>query len=306
MLIASAQLITITVPRTPNSKDPNSVSPPEFKLKGGCGPIGPDVNVSDIFRIYSQQLYNILEDSNNKLLLVKHETQVVQGVNHRMIFRVMDVQTHDKIYYGFQFFVDLEGGVRITGYLESFDLQNIIKAFGFVDRKLWNYKCVDLNKDSVNSFKAWGKELNVCPLPVIVDSANNKPDELVEFESVLPTSQAGTNYSAGQHRPQYIMPSIPIPSGQQGYNHHEPSNKYIPSYTHVENVVHEMMLPTQSTQSNTMPDVGAEDSPFNTFKFNIITKGSDGKMIKIGSTAPGKRSLGSISAIKKIQGNGTL
>ena len=124
-----------------------------------CEPIAPQIQIGACFSIYTEQLYNIFNDPINELLLVKHERQVASGVNHRLIFRVRDKQTNDKLYIGMTLYVDAQGSVRVTGYLESFTLQVIITALGFSNGRLFRYRCVDLNDIASMGFTNWAKEL---------------------------------------------------------------------------------------------------------------------------------------------------
>ena len=160
-LLISASLsikIKIKTPRTGGGGG-SSPAPGGWNTNRTCGTIAPQIQMGTIFSIYAEQLYNIFNDPINELLLVKHERQIVAGVNHRMIFRVRDKQTNDKLYIGMSLFVDLQGGVRVTGYLESFELQDIVNALGFNDGRLFRYRCNDLNGQAVQGFTDWAREL---------------------------------------------------------------------------------------------------------------------------------------------------
>ena len=91
-----------------NSQTSNSSSGPVlggFQVKQNCDDLAPGIGSADLFSVYSEQLMSIFKDNINELRLVKHEYQVVAGMNHRLIFRVRDLQTNDKLYYGFGVFV---------------------------------------------------------------------------------------------------------------------------------------------------------------------------------------------------------
>ena len=59
-------------------------------------------------------------------------------------------------------YVDTQGGVRVTGYLESFNLMEIVSALGFKNRKLFKYRCQNLNQQANQGFKAWANGLANC------------------------------------------------------------------------------------------------------------------------------------------------
>lgn len=159
LLLTSTLTIKIKI-RTPRSGSGNSSSAPGgWNTNRTCDPIAPQVEVGSLFSIYAEQLYNIFNDPINELLLVKHERQVVAGINHRLIFRVRDKQTNDKLYIGMSLFVDLQGGVRVTGYLESFSLSDIVKALGFTNSRLFRYRCNDLGNMASMGFTNWARQL---------------------------------------------------------------------------------------------------------------------------------------------------
>ena len=162
LLISTSLAIKIKI-RTPKNQQSSDSGAPT--TTGGwntirqCNPIAPNINVATLFSLYAEQIQSICSDPINELLLVKHESQVVAGTNHRLIFRVRDKQTNDKLYFGFSLFVDLQGGVRITGYLESFDLNEIVSALGFSNRRLFRYRCGNLSDSAVLGFNDWAREL---------------------------------------------------------------------------------------------------------------------------------------------------
>lgn len=160
LLISATFSIKIKI-KTPKRRGGgrSSPAPGGWNTNRSCSPIAPQIQMGTIFSIYAEQLYNIFNDPINELLLVKHERQVVAGVNHRMIFRIRDKQTNDKLYIGISLFVDLQGGVRVTGYLESFELQDIVGALGFNDGRLFRYRCNDLNGQATQGFSDWATEL---------------------------------------------------------------------------------------------------------------------------------------------------
>ena len=156
LLISSIMSIKIKI-RTPVNQ--NGGSSGGWNTVRGCNAISNNIEVGSLFSLYAEQIYSICNDPINELLLVKHESQVESGVNHRLIFRIRDTQTNDKLYYGFSLYVDLQGGVRVTGYLESFELSVIIQALGFSDQKLYKYNCYDLSSTTVLGFTEWASQL---------------------------------------------------------------------------------------------------------------------------------------------------
>lgn len=194
LLISVSQQITIkfrapqSPPTYPGNKFPTHGSQPAapqlpgpFQLTRSCDPLAPGVHVADLFSIYSIQLFNIFADPINELLLVKHEIQQAQGTNHRLIFRIRDTQVSDKLYYGFKVFVDLQGGVRITGFLESFVLTEIVTGLGFLDGRIFRYPCGEISQNASDAFMQWGKELNPCATTPNVPNFNPNQDDLNDF-----------------------------------------------------------------------------------------------------------------------------
>ena len=163
MLLSATFSIKIRI-KTPKKDGGYSQTPAPggWSTSRSCNPIAPGIQMGTLFSIYAEQLYKIFNDPVNQLLLVKHESQVVAGANHRLIFRVMDRQTRDKLYIGMSLFVDLQGGVRVTGYLESFELRDIVSALGFSNGRLFKYRCPDLNKQAVAGFEDWARNLGGC------------------------------------------------------------------------------------------------------------------------------------------------
>ena len=170
ILIASANMITIKISKADGKiyKPPAESKTTLFKPNRNCNDLVPDVKVADLFNVYSRQIYNILNDDINELILAKHEFQVIpdEGVLHRSIFRVEDTETDDKLFYGFKTFIDSKGGVRVIAYLESFNVKEIFTAFNWDitnDKDtLYTYPCDNVQKNAVLAFDNWGKELNVC------------------------------------------------------------------------------------------------------------------------------------------------
>lgn len=160
LLISASLSIKIKI-RTPKSgsSGPGMPAPGGWSVNRSCGAVAPNVEMGSLFSLYAEQLYSIFNDPINELLLVKHESQVVAGMNRRMIFRVRDRQTNDKLYIGISIYVDLQGGVRITGYLESFVLQDIIAALGFTNSKLFRYRCNGLSDAATGGFDSWARTL---------------------------------------------------------------------------------------------------------------------------------------------------
>jgi hypothetical protein len=157
LLLSTTLAIKIKI-RTPKSSGGSS-NTGNWDTSRSCNPIAPQIQIGACFSIYTEQLYSIFNDPINELLLVKHETQNVGGVNHRLIFRVRDKQTNDKLYIGMTLYVDAQGTVRVTGYLESFTLTVIVNALGFSNGRLFKYGCSNLNNIASMGFTAWAREL---------------------------------------------------------------------------------------------------------------------------------------------------
>ena len=181
-------------------------APGGWNTNRSCGPIAPQVEVGSLFSIYAEQLYNIFNDPVNELLLVKHERQVVAGVNHRLIFRVRDKQTNDKLYIGMTLFVDLQGGVRVTGYLESFTLNDIVSALGFSNARLFRYRCNDLNNVASMGFTDWARQLVGGGF-----SQNSSGDDFNDFDNF---DQNNQNQSHSNPNNNYV-PVPPQPTQDQ-------------------------------------------------------------------------------------------
>ena len=49
--------------------------------------------------------------------------------------------------------------MRVTGFLESFDLDKIIDALEFTNKKLYKYKCDNLSENAILGFTNWATEL---------------------------------------------------------------------------------------------------------------------------------------------------
>jgi len=162
LLISTSLAIKIKI-RTPKNQQASDSGAPistgGWNTIRHCNPIAPNINVATLFSLYAEQIQSICSDPINELLLVKHESQIVAGTNHRLIFRIRDKQTNDKLYFGFSLFVDLQGGVRITGYLESFNLSEIVQALGFSNKRLFRYRCNNLSDSAVLGFNDWAREL---------------------------------------------------------------------------------------------------------------------------------------------------
>lgn len=259
-LLLSASLaikIKIKTPRTGGGSGSGSGGGGQSPVLGGwstsrsCDPVAPQIQMGTLFSVYAEQLYNIFSDSVNELLLVKHERQVVAGVNHRLIFRVRDRQTNDKLYIGMSLFVDLQGGVRVTGYLESFELSSIVAALGFADARLFRYRCDNLNGGASLGFEEWARDL-----------------------AGGAACQAGTGAGAGglddlnafDHGNQYNPVPAPVPV---------PVPVPVPA-----------PVPTYPPQPQT--PFGGNDSPFDTKTISINIRGrhKDGTPFLIGSSRP--------------------
>lgn len=255
-----------------NSQTTNASSGPMlggFQIKQDCEDLAPGISGADLFSVYSEQLMSIFQDNINELRLVKHEYQVVAGMNHRLIFRVRDLQTNDKLYYGFGVFVDLQGGVRITAYRESFDLNEIVSALGFSDNKLYGYPCGKINDLAVKGFETWASGIVKCPAVQPIPQPQTQFDNLHSFGNPVPTPTF-----QNQNPAPASFNSVP----EQSYN---PVN-FTPQST---------QQPVQTSPAvSTQPAFGnGEDSPFTTINLKIKTTDSNGNPIIIGSKRPPKK-----------------
>ena len=168
LLISSVHLIKIKI-RTPvahsGNPSPQPQTPNNFPSMGGwntkrrCDAIANGVQVGDLFVICAQQLQSIFDDNINELLLVKHEYQIVAGSNHKLMFRLRDINSGNMIYIGFGLYIDLQGGVRMNAYLESGNKADIIAALKFSNSRLFRYRCGQINQLSSGGFIEWAREL---------------------------------------------------------------------------------------------------------------------------------------------------
>jgi len=197
LLLSTTMSIKIKI-RTPKSSGSSSQGQTGvWNTNRTCGPIAPQVEVGSLFSIYAEQLYSIFNDPINELLLVKHERQIVAGVNHRIIFRVRDKQTNDKLFIGMSLYVDLQGNVRVTGYLESFNKNDIVKALGFSNGRLFRYRCNDLNNVASSGFVNWAQSL----LGGLSQSSSHQ-DDLSGFDDFnQPQNQASYGHVPQQTQP---------------------------------------------------------------------------------------------------------
>ena len=251
--------IKFRTPRNP-STSPTSPAPGSWSVKRGCRRAAPKVSMGSLFSIYAQQLYNIFNDPINELLLVRHEAQVVAGTNRRFIFRVRDKQTNDMLYIGMSIFVDLQGGVRVTGYLESFDINSIVNVLGFSGSKQYRYRCGAMNDDATAGFEEWANTL-------AQGGGFNQGGNFDNFDNF------DTNNQSGQTGNNYPNNSYP----QNNQNTHVPQQ---PTY-----------VPQQQThvpQQQTHDPFGGNDSPFEEKTININIEGTrpDGSKFLIGSARP--------------------
>jgi hypothetical protein len=249
LLLSTTMSIKIKI-RTPRSSGSSSSQGQTggWNTNRSCGPIAPQVDVGSLFSIYAEQLYSIFNDPINELLLVKHERQIVAGVNHRIIFRVRDKQTNDKLFIGMSLYVDLQGNVRVTGYLESFDKNDIVKALGFSNGRLFRYRCNDLNNVASSGFVNWAQSLIGG-----LSQTSSHQDDLSGFDD-FNQPQTHNQPSYGQVPPQT-----------------QPSYGQVPPQTQ----------PVQN-------QFGGDDSPFEekTININIRGRNPDGSQFLIGSSRP--------------------
>lgn len=270
-----------------------------YQVKQTCDDIAPGIAIADLFSVYTEQLMSIFKDNVNELRLVKYESQVVAGMNFRLIFRVRDLQTQDKLYYGFGLFRDLQGGVRITAYRESFDLDEVVKALGFADSRLYGYPCGKINDQAVKGFETWAEGLVTCPAVQPVAPQQNSFDNLNSFGSNFQNqnpapstfNQAPQNFNqtpqtynqtpqtynqAPQNYNQAPQTYTPTPQAPQTYN---PTPQAPQTYN-----------PTPQAPAVTSgQDFGTgDDSPFTTINLKIKTTDSNGNPIIIGNKRPPK------------------
>lgn len=267
LLLTPSLAIKIKI-RTPKgqSTSPSTPAPGGWRVKRSCKRIAPNVEMGSVFSIYAEQLYNIFNDPINELLLVRHEAQVVAGMNRRMIFRVRDKQTNDTLYIGISVYIDLQGSVRVTGYLESFDISVIVNALGFSGNKQFRYRCGEMNAGAVDGFKNWANNL----LNMGNFGQQGNLDNFDNFDDF--NGQQGFNNQQGF-------------KNQPGFNN-QPQNNYgnnfdlgsQPQYT-----------PQQPAQQQ--DPFGGSDSPFEekTININIEGRHPDGSKFLIGSSRPKKK-----------------
>lgn len=272
-LISTSFAIKIKI-RTPKATSPTTGGDPTggWKVKRGCRKAAPNVKMGSLFSLYAEQLYNIFNDPINELLLVRHEAQVVAGMNRRFIFRVRDKQTGDVLYIGMSIYVDLQGAVRITGYLESFDIDTIVNALGFSGRKQFRYRCGEMNADATAGFEAWANSLISGGgfSQGGTGSFDNTLDNFDNFGSTTTTTSQPTNYGTT--------------SGFQN----QFTNNYQPQP--VPQVVTQPVpqVVTQPVIQHTSDPFGGSDSPFEekTININITGRNPDGSKFLIGSSRP--------------------
>lgn len=289
LLISTTLSIKIKI-RTPKNQTPSDSGAPlltgGWNTERGCDPITDNVELGTLFSLYAEQIQSIVQDSVNELLLVKHESQVVAGTNHRLIFRVRDRETNDKLYFGFSLFVDLQGGVRITGYLESFDLAEVSQAMGFADERLFRYRCDNLSDSAVMGFNDWATELiggNVSPVEPLDDFGFEPlPPAPVQYSSPPPPAPAPVQYVPAPVAPapvQYVPTPVPRRRRRPRFN---PAPVVIPPP--VPQPVQYVPAPAPVDQ------FGGNDSPFEEKTINIKIRGTnpDGSKFLIGSAKPKK------------------
>ena len=272
LLLTTTLAIKIKI-RTPKASGGSSSSG-NWNTSRSCNPIAPQIQIGACFSIYAEQLYSIFNDPINELLLVKHETQIVGGVNHRLIFRVRDKQTNDKLYIGMTLYVDAQGTVRVTGYLESFTLTVIVNALGFSNGRLFKYGCSNLNNIASMGFTAWARQLIGGGS---TSSQGSYQDDLGDFnQGGHSTNQGGYHNNSGGYPSNtggYPTNTGGYPTNTGGYQNN--TGGYHPN--------------TGGSQTVTHDPFSGSDSPFQekTINIDVFKRDANGRRIKIlGSSRP--------------------
>ena len=304
LLIASAQMITIKI----SKKDGKIYKPPamssnDFIPHNKCAQIVVGVEMANLFNIYSRQIFNILSDKINELMLVKHEHQSSsEGVMYRSIFRVKDTENYDKLYYGFKFFVDLESRIRVIGYLESFDVKEIFTAFDWDSTgnkgDLYSYPCNNIQDNAIMAFNNWGKELNVC-----TDHNNNGTQQnsinaqILQNEQVAAMNEAKRVENEAKRLENLNKAAMNEAKRIQNLNEatrlEALKNKYAMEEAVRQEAIRKAAAAAAAAASTSAPANTAaptSDSPFHTINLKVHTQDSNGNPIIIGSAAPKKAS----------------
>lgn len=259
-----------------------------YQVKQTCDDIAPGIAIADLFSVYTEQLMSIFKDNVNELRLVKYESQVVAGMNYRLIFRVRDLQTQDKLYYGFGLFRDLQGGVRITAYRESFDLDEVVKALGFADSRLYGYPCGKINDLAVKGFEDWAQGLVTCPAVQPVQQQQNSFDNLSSFGSNFQNQNPAP--SSFNQAPQTFTPT-PQTFNQAPQTFSQAPQTFTPTPQTYSQAPQTYTPTPQAPAASSGQNFGTgDDSPFTTINLKIKTTDSNGNPIIIGSKRPPKKS----------------
>ena len=313
LLMSTIVSIRIKIKTSNNQTDPGDYDetktkpkPKPWKVVRECDPISDSIDVGTLFSVYSQQIYNIFKESYNELLLVKHESQIFEGTNHKLIFRLRDTERQDKLYYGFTFFVDLEGQLSITGFLQSFDLDKIIDALEFSNKKLYKYDCSNLSETALLGFTDWATEL-IGPTDgggggetgdETTDGGDSYDPSYDDYGMELlddndyDSGQGNNGYDSGQDNNGYDpnLDNNEDDSGQDN-NGYDSSQDNSTDYSSRKYYKYDLNRNYSKYGSSSDPftfTFGKNDSPYQERTFNINLRGNnpDGSRFLIGSARP--------------------
>ena len=102
----------------------------------------------DLLAIYLKSLIILLSNTDNEIRVVRLEVDCT-GMYYKVLIRIKDCHGN-KVYIGMM--VDTcNGELKITKFFQSNDVQDIIKAFCFLDSTLYNYPDGDIGGSCSNS-----------------------------------------------------------------------------------------------------------------------------------------------------------
>jgi len=102
----------------------------------------------DLLAIYLKQLIILLSNTDNEIRVVRLEVDCT-GENYKILIRIKDCYGN-KVYIGMQIHV-CGSEIKITKFFQSDDVNDIIKAFCFLDSTLYNYPDGNIGGSCSNS-----------------------------------------------------------------------------------------------------------------------------------------------------------